>query len=173
MYTDPEGWSVDCPPGMHLEHSAWTGRHPLDQVTIASFALRTAVGPTGKLEPPLDPHGEFPDGAVAFRLSLSEGYPLESVSLDDPESRFPIQLATFVPAEYQDENAPPSVWRAIYANGRRYRALAWIALDASETMRAAVEQVVCSLSFAPLRPGTVLGSGFVVLEQEAGYRSAP
>jgi hypothetical protein len=169
VYADPEGWSLVYPREMHVERSAWTGRHPLDQVTVASFALRTAVGPTGNVDPPLDPHGRFPEGAVAFRLMLREGYPLESASLDDPDSSFPIDLETFVPSEYPDKNAPPSVSRSIHANGRRYRVIAWIAPEAPRALRARLGEVVRSVSFRPLLPGTVVGSGFAVLERDTHY----
>jgi hypothetical protein len=167
-HTDPAGWSLTYPREMHVEHSAWTGRYAFDQVTIASFVLRTAVGPTGHIDPPLDPGGAFPEASVAFRIIRGDG-PGDRGALDDRESSFPIHLDTFVASEYPDKNAPLSVWRSIDANGRHFRAIAWIAPEAPGTLRATLAQVVGSLAFAPLRAGSVVGSGFAVLEPEDRY----
>ena len=168
LYVDPAGWSLTYPPVMRLERSEWTGRYALWQVTIASFPQRTAVGPSGSVDPPLDLHGQFPPGAVAFRMLLQEA-PGRFFALEGVESRFPIALDTFAPAEHPDERAPPSVWRSIHANGQHYRASVWIAPDADERLRSQLAEVVGSLSFPSLSPGAVVGVGFTVLERQDRY----
>jgi hypothetical protein len=155
---------------MHIERSEWTGNRAFSQVTIASFAMRKAVGPTGNIDPPLDLQGRFPSGAVAFRMILRGGFsPGLSVALEHPESSFPIHLDAFVAPEYVDKDVPASIWRSIDASGQYYHAIAWIAPDAPESLRATLAQVLGSLSFAPLRPGTVVGAGSTVLEPEDRY----
>ncbi|MGB0092441.1 MAG: hypothetical protein WBP81_07895 [Solirubrobacteraceae bacterium] len=155
---------------MRLERSAWTGHLALCEVTVASFPMCPAVGPTGHLNPPLDVHGRFPPGAVAFRLLLQDGWPGHmSAALEHPESRFPIALDTFVASEDRDKQAPPSIWRSVDANGQQYRAIAWLAADARQALRSQLGEVVGSLSFPRLRPGSVVGVGFTVLENEDRY----
>lgn len=165
VYVDPTGWSLTYPETMHLERSTWAGRFALSETTVASFPQRTAVGPRGQVSPPLDVHGRFPPAAVAFRIVLEGGSPGHvSAALDHAESHFPISLGTFAPSEYPDKDAPPSIWRSIDANGQNYRAIAWIAPDAAETLRLRLAKVVESLSFPPLSPGAVVGIGFTVVE---------
>ena len=108
VYTDPEGWSIVVPRTMHLERSGWSGRMAVREVTVASFPMRTAVGPTGNIAPPFDLHGEFLPSAVAFRMLLYGGWPGHlSGALESAESRFPISLDTFAPTEHPDAGAPP------------------------------------------------------------------
>jgi hypothetical protein len=168
VYVDSAGWSIAYPRAMHLERSAWTQGMALSEVTVASFPMRTAIGPTGNIDPPLDVHGRFPPAAAAFRMLLSAGGPGHR-ALEQAESRFPISLDTFAPSQHPDKNAHPSVWRSIDANGQQYRALAWIAPDAPETLRSQLADVVDSLSFPPPCPGTVVGVGFVVLDPQDRY----
>jgi hypothetical protein len=164
------GWSIAYPRAMRLERSAWTGHLALSEVTVASFSMCTAVGPTGHLNPPLDVHGRFPPAAVALRLLLQEGWPGHmAAALEHPESRFPIALDTFAPSQHPDKDAPRSIWRSVDANGQQYRAIAWIATDAPQMLRSQLAQVIGSLSFPPLSPGTVVGVGFTVLENEDRY----
>ena len=170
VYVDPDGWSIAYPRTMHLERSAWTRRMAVSEVTVASFPMRTAIGPMGHLEPPLDLHGRFPPAAVAFRVLLPGGWPGHvPAALEHAESHFPIALDTFAPSQYPDKDAPPSVWRSIDANGQEYRAIVWIAPDAPEALRSRLAEVVGSLSFPPPSPGTVVGVGFTVFEREERY----
>lgn len=169
-YVDSAGWSIAYPQSLQIERSVWTGRYALSQVTVASFAMRPAVGPTGNVAPPLDADGRFPDGSVAFRMLLQAGRPGQlSLTLDDAESRFPIALDSFEASEEQNETAPPSIWRSILANGNSWRARAWIAHDAPRTLRSQLADVVASLTFPALSPGAITGIGFMVLEDQDAY----
>jgi hypothetical protein len=57
----------------------------------------------------------------------------------------------------------------VVANGRTYLALAWIGESASPELRASLERVVSSLTVPRLRPGTLVGYGFTVLQLESRY----
>ena len=142
----------------------------MSEVTIASFPLRTAVGPTGTIGPPVDQCGQFPSSAVAFRMLLYGGWPGHlSGALESAESRFPISLDTFAPTEHPDTNTPPSIERSVNANGEQYRAIAWIAPNAPEELQLQLHGLVGSLSFPDLSPYAVVGVGFTVLEREDLY----
>jgi hypothetical protein len=169
QYQDPAGWRLSYPRGMHVEHSSWAGSAPLSEVTIASFAIGPPLGSTGNLGPPRGLDGIFPEGAVALRIVIQDGYPRQSLSLDEPESSFPIRLATFEAFADAVADVPPAISRVIHANGQRYRVIAWISPDADEASRGALDSVVASLSFPHLQPGAVLSSGFVVLEAQDAY----
>ena len=103
-----------------------------------------------------------------FGCSSKRG-PATFLRLEGVESRFPITLDAFAPAQHPEAHAPLSVWRSIHANGQQYRAIAWIAPDADERLRSQLAEVVASLSFPPLSPGAVVGIGFTVLEPEDRY----
>jgi hypothetical protein len=168
-YVDPAGWSIMYPSAMQLEQSARAGRFALSEVTIASFSMRTAVGPTGHLNPPLDARGRFPSAAVAFRLLRQDWPGQKAAALEHPESRFPITLEMFAPSKHPDRDAPAAIWRSVDANGQHYRAIAWLAPDAPQTVRSQLAEVIGSLSFLSPRPGTVVGVGFTVLENNSHY----
>jgi hypothetical protein len=174
-YTDPAGWSLTYPESMFLERSEARLRRSVFEVTIVSFAPRTAVtswqtssGAGWRVDPPLDAQGEFPSGAVAFRILRLVGGPLGS--LESPESDFPLQLASFTASSvhYPGTSPPPLVYEVV-AGGSSYSALAWIGESVPLELRAALERVVSSVSFPPLQPGTTVGHGFTVLEPSDRY----
>src|SRR5919204_1091663 len=162
-YVDPLGWSLRYPCGMHLEHSHASLRIEVDEVTVASFAMRRAVhsGSTAnggwlRVDPPRDRHDRFPADGVAFRILRREGGPAPVVEL--PESRFPLRLASFGRAA-----------RMVVADGRDYVAQAWVGARASAAKRSLLARVVSSLAFPRLRPGETVGYGFSVLERASRY----
>ncbi len=173
-YEDPAGWSLEYPESMVLERSGARLRVTVSEVTVASFEPRTAVasGRSGdtawiRVDRPLDAQGEFPSDGIAFRIVRREGGPLPNPEL--PETRFPLRLATFQPSGEYPGTKPRPAQRTVVANGRTYLALAWIGESASPELRAALERIVSSLSFPRLRPGTVVGYGFTVLQHEGRY----
>jgi hypothetical protein len=161
------------------------------EVTVASFATGPGVqvrryrnGGGVRVLPPVGPHGTFPSDGVAFRIVNSQG---EAPPMIDsvPDSRFPIELATFRPSRLphgvaynattgetttgSDYNGvPPSVERAIQANDGRYAAIVWIGRNASPRLRAMLQRVVASLSFPRLHPGTMVGD-LTVLQPARHY----
>jgi len=173
-YRDPAGWSLAYPETMSLERSSARLRVTIAEVTVASFAPRPAVvsGRTGetawiRVDPPLDAHSEFPSDAVAFRIVRRAGGPVPI--LDAPETRSPLPLATFEPSREYPGTEPRPLEQTVVANGRTYTAQAWIGESASPELRAALDQVVSSLTFPRLRPGTRVGDGFTVLGYERRY----
>jgi hypothetical protein len=148
---------------MYLEHSHASLRIDVAEVTVASFAMRTAVhsGSTAnggwlRVDPPRDRHGRFPADGVAFRILRREGGPAPVVEL--PESQFPLRLASF-------GRAP----RMVVADGRDYVAQAWIGAKAAAATRSLLARVVSSLAFPRLRAGETVGYGFRVFEPASRY----
>ena len=173
-YRDPAGWSLTYPVSMFLERSGAQLRVTVSEVTVASFEPRTAVvsGRSGdtawiRVGRPLDGQGAFPADGVAFRILRREGGP--APNLDLPETRSPLRLASFEPSGAYPGTKPLPLERTMVANGRTYLAQAWIGERASAELRASLEQVVSSLSFPRLRPGTLVGDGFTVLKLESRY----
>jgi hypothetical protein len=165
VYTDSAGWSLVYPRAMQLAQSSWAGSHPGSEVTIASFAQPAGAGPSDPDAVPVNSHGDFPPGAVAFRVITPErGSPSDRL-----EATFPVRLGTFAPADHPGRSAPSTLQRPIEANGQCFHAIAWIAADAPAPLRAALEQIISSLSFEPLHPGDELPSGFTVLEPAGRY----
>ncbi len=120
---------------------------------------------------------------MAFRiLSFVGGPPLLGRV---PDSRFPIELATFEPSSLpagvafnattgatvggsHHRGVPPSHGRSIEVVGVRYTALPWIGPDASDALRAAFAQVISSPRFPRLRPGRMVNN-FAVLRTASHY----
>jgi hypothetical protein len=174
-YTDPAGWSVQVPAGMHVERSRAHLRISVSEVTIASFVPRTAVrthstesGGWLRVDPPADARRRFGSDDVAFRMVSQEGGPVPD--FEAPESRFPLDLRRFATtAEYPNTAPRPRMLRVV-ADGRVYWAYVWIGRDASAERRAALARIVSSLAFPRLRPGQVTGYGFTVLQTSGHYR---
>lgn len=173
-YRDPAGWSLAYPESMFLERSEARLRASVFEVTVASFEPRTAVtsgsssdGAWWRIGPPRDGQGVFPADGVAFRMERLEGGP--APVLDSPETRFPLRLASFADSDAYPDSSPRPLARAVVASGRNYFALAWIGESASPELRASLERVVSSLAFPRLRPGTLVGYGFTVLQPKRRY----
>jgi hypothetical protein len=182
-YVDPAGWSLSYPSTMQLEHSSsGPGLAMFSEVTVANFPQQRAVH-TGRtrdggyvsIHPPLDPSGRFPSDGVAFRMLLVNGGPAPDLTVAD--SRFPVRLATFsrpqheeYPArDYSELGVPGDRDRPIQADGQQYYATALIGPRASPSAREALEQVIASLAFPRLRPGTTVGAGLTVLQRSSRY----
>ena len=173
-YTDEAGWSVTYPSRMHLERSevrSWVYVH---EVTIATFTPRRPIRTGGNahggwlgVDPPRPEHGGFPPDGVAFRIHFQAGGP--APTLESGESKFPLDLRRFRPSSSYRFWAPKAVGQGIAANGQTYRAFAWVGPKASARSRADLAQVVSSVSFPTLRPGTVVGDGFSVLPVASRY----
>jgi hypothetical protein len=79
-----------------------------------------------------------------------------------PDSRFPIELSRFGPAQTEDfpgwdgqgDGVPASRDLQIEADGEQYTAIVLIGSRASARLRGELARVDSSLSFAPLHPGT-------------------
>jgi hypothetical protein len=178
-YAHRAGWALVYPRSMHLEQSATQAMTSFSEVTIASFSQRTAIH-TGSnhrggglnvfvhVDPPLDPSGRFSSDAVAFRILRVDGGPPPRPASD---SRFLIALGTFHAGPYyrQPAGVPAPVQRAVVADGSGYTALVWIGRNAPPRMKSAIERVISSLAFPRVRPGTVTGTGYRVLELAARY----
>jgi hypothetical protein len=174
-YTDPAGWSVQVPSGMHVERSHAELRISVSEVTIASFAPRTAVRTGGtpssswlRVDPPADEHGRFRSDEVAFRLVRQEGGP--APDFEAAETHFPLDIAGFGPTSEYPKMTPRPRMRRVVADGLVYWAYVWIGRDASSERRSALARVVSSLAFPRVRPGQVVGHGFSVLQPAGHYR---
>jgi hypothetical protein len=174
-YRDPAGWSLRYPAGMRLERSEfdnlWVSVH---EVTVANFTPRRAVRSGSNphrtwftVDPPEPKDGPFPADGIAFRFVRREGGPPVPIR-DDRESRFPLRLSAFEPDPYAI-GRPRPLLKAIYAGGQGYAVYAWTGPDASPRDRGALEAVVASLAFPHLKPGTLAGSGFAVLDRASDY----
>jgi len=173
LYRDPDGWAVSYPRGFHVERSEGNQRVFIKEVTIGNFRPRRGVRTDAGIRV-LDPvagNGRFPRDGVAFRIERWEG---GNLTLPDPtpEARFPLRVSQFQP-QIGDPGKPrgsPRV-RALEfeANGLRFIASVWIGRDVAAAGRHGLEALVESLRFRPLRPGSVVGQGFAVLERASHY----
>ena len=146
----------------------------VSEMTIATFRQRQAVHrgstPTSgslRVDPPADKNGHFPADGVAFRMSVISGGPAPDVSV--PETRFPLRLADFQPSDMYASGSPRPVQEQVVADGRNYLALAWIGPQASRSARRELQQIVASLAFPRLNPGSQVGNGFTVLPRASHY----
>ena len=123
-----------------------------------------------RVDPPFDrTSGRYPADGIALRIVREDGGP--PPNLETPETGFPIRLADFAPSDYSSSaRAPRARELTVTADGNSYLALAWAGQDASAASRRLLDQVVGSLSFPPLRPGTTVGEGFQVFEPVDRYR---
>jgi hypothetical protein len=173
-YSDPLGWSLAYPSGMHLERSKVSARLYISEVTLASFTPRRGVESGGntrggwiRVNPPRPARGHFPAGGVAFRLVYQNGGP--GPDIESRESRFPLRLTSFRPATDYGPARPRPVELPIAADGRTYRAFAWIGLEAPDRLRAELAQIIESVRIPKLHTGSVVGYGFTVLRRAGSY----
>jgi hypothetical protein len=170
LYTDPAGWTLTYPGGMHLERSGI--RSFVSEVTIASFVPSLGVvswhsGSSGgfRLFPPVDREGRFPSDAIAFRLLDENGLIPPSPS-PHSGSRFPIRMASFRPSQRTPGlrfnagtgetpvgsaygGAPPSLVRDVVVGRNFYTLIVWIGRSAPPRLRAGLANMISSLSFPP------------------------
>jgi hypothetical protein len=168
IYVDPDdGWSVGYPPTMAVNRSVRGGHST--SVTIASFEMNGDIPGPDTLSPS-DRSGVFPRDGVAFGVFLPLGPPIApSAALEEPESRFPVTLDSFAEADELPRGEPAPLVRWVTANGRHYRALAWIGPEASTALRSDLAAVIRSLAFPHPRTGAQIGFGFVALEHSERY----
>ncbi len=175
-YTSPEGWSITYPATMKVTRSTSRIGFFGSQVTVASFAaVRTLSGRTRSgerenlfnlpFDVPLDASGRFPADGVALVLQPS------LAGFLGPDSRFPIALngfgapkisEFFSKSEYRRDAVPPARSRPVIAYGQEVTATALIGRDASPALQGQLANLIASLSFPRLRPGTRIGIGVVV-----------
>ncbi|MBD0330638.1 MAG: hypothetical protein ICV64_11120 [Thermoleophilia bacterium] len=161
-YVDPRrGWTVEVPRGFDVRPFARDLRAFVDG---AVFATRPVPAPTNSF--PTLRHA--PSDGVAFLLYRLQG-PV-SYPRSGPETDFPLSLADLRPDPYV-EPAHEGRWLhgPVEANGWTLTAEAWIGADASAADVVALERLVRSLRFAPLREGTVTGDDFYVLGRAEDY----
>ena len=167
-YTDPAGWSV-WHPGLTVEHSGADMRASVSEVTFASFPQRPAVhvfhtANSGgfRVDPPFDRTTDrFPADGIALRIMRESGGPPRD--LETPETSLPIRLADFTAADFTSARAPRARELTVTADGNSYLVLAWVGPNAPAAAPRLLD-VIGSLSFPPLRPGTTVGGGFQVFQ---------
>jgi hypothetical protein len=163
-YSDPEGWSVSYPAGFTVRRSRSDA-----QVTLSSFApARTVTGRSQQAAPytmPLDSSGRFPADGVALILQPSRSFVI------GPDSRFPIQIGQFglarahlyfSPAVARRDGIPPARSDQVVAYSRLVTATAIIGPKASPTLRKQLAEVIKSLGFRRLAPGSQVPNGYIV-----------
>jgi hypothetical protein len=160
---------------MRLERSKIASRLYIREVTVATFmprrAIRSGSNPHGSwigVDPPRPTDGAFPPDGVAFRVYQQEGGP--GLNLAVPEPRFPLRLSDLEPDSFAYAGRHPRpLAKGISAAGRNYTVYAWAGPRASPARRAALADVLASLSFRHVRPGTVVGYGFSVFDSSRAY----
>ncbi len=89
------------------------------------------------------------------------------------DSRFPIRLGAFVvrgvAKAWRSFDLPLPRLEGIQADGIGYIAEAWIGRAATHRLRGELAQIVSSLAFPRLQPGTVVGGTFAVLRPARDY----
>jgi hypothetical protein len=173
-YGAPAGWSVRYPSFFHRESvPSFAG------VALASFPLRgwrlRRQGPyihSASVGLPLDLSGRFPKNGVALTMQPVGGFgPPPSIMVAD--SRFPLSLGAFVvrgvARAWRSFELPLPRLEGIQADGVGYIAEAWIGSAATQRLRGELAQIVSSLAFPRLQPGTVVGGGFAVLHGAGHY----
>lgn len=180
-YTDPQGWSITVPGTLTLTRVPGRGLAGLDQITLASFPPQREltqdrhVAEDNITEPPfavpLDASGAFPADGVALILEPSPAGFLV------PDSRFPIVLSsfgasrseTFLSKTVSDNDAvPASRSRVIVAYGSEVTATVLIGGQASPALEEQLANVIRSLRFPRLHPGSQAGNG-VLLQPAVDY----
>jgi hypothetical protein len=153
------GWTVDVPRG--LEVRPFVRHHRV----IAVGALFATVPVQPSAWPSLR---DMPSDATAFLLYRFHG-PVSSPG-SGPETSFPFSLAALDPVPYaRPKHRGRWLRGSLEANGWYFIAEAWIGNEASDADTLALERLVGSLCFEPLREGTITGDGFYVLGRTDAY----
>ena len=159
-YQSSDGWSINYPRGMHVEHAAAAspGRYSVDETTFASFrskrGVRKTVSPGGLSIvqlPPRGKSGRFPSDGIALRVVLQQSH---APFLSHPAAtRLPLDLSSFteVPRTYWPSTGPRAVQHSLYAKGQSYLVQVWIGREASSQQRALVDRMLATLSVRRVR----------------------
>ena len=154
-YSDPRiGWTVTVPVGFH---SAFVDRCEHGCVAGSLFANFPFDGdPLARLQQP-------PDNAIALWIGARSGD-----FAARREVQFPLKLTDLRPS-VRHNAAVVELELPFTANGWSLRARAFIGRDAGEQDRAALERLVASLRFPPLKEGTVVANSSYVLGRPKDY----
>jgi hypothetical protein len=125
-------------------------------VTVSNFGL--SVVP---LNEGMEPLRSFPADGVAFMVWTFEGGPVGPSPTS--EASFPLDPSGFHRVDrYAGGAEPAPIHLSFGARGRPYSAAIWIGAEADPADRAAMMEVVRSLRFDPLVPGTIAGQFYVI-----------
>lgn len=167
-YHSPLGWSISYPKGMDFkgvapafpDHPSPPGG-PYTTVTMANFPW-PAHGGKGTYGVPVDRSQRFPQDGLAIQIQGGAWAELLQV----PDARFPLSFSDFRRGAWPVRRLPPGApWpmeHTIDAAGQRYFVQVWLGRDAPASVRVALNRIVASIKFDPLRPGTLHGSVAVV-----------
>jgi hypothetical protein len=156
-YRDAElGWSLSHPPGYTADPFDVSTRLDIRGVTISNFGLSVVPFNEG-----MDPLRSFPASGVAFMVWTFEGGPMGPPPTS--EASFPLDPSGFHRVDRIAGGAEPVPMHLSFgARGRPYSAAIWIGAEADPADRAAMMEVVRSLRFDPLVPGTIVGQFYVI-----------
>lgn len=163
-HEDRDGWSVSYPADFHVRRVK-EAYAQVARLLIASFAAAEWNGgrpPVAAVAP-----ATFPPDGVA--LAIESNLQSSGAILHEPESAFPLSLGDLEPITPVRREDPETVRGVVYAGGQFLKLTAWAGPAAPAALRARLGEVVASLRFAALTPGTVAGAGFAVLEHRARY----
>jgi hypothetical protein len=147
------GWAIDVPRQFDVHPFVRRHRVIADGALFATVPVEPGVWPTLR---------DLPGRAAAFLLYRFHG-PV-STPASGPETAFPLSLADLGGAESHRPRSSGTWLRgSLDANGWHFVTEAWIGQGAPDGDVIALERLVQSLRFEPLREGTVTGEGFYVL----------
>jgi hypothetical protein len=133
-----------------------SARWDIRGVTISNFGLSVVPFNEG-----IEPLRSFPANGVAFMVWTFEGGPVGP--LPTSEASFPLDPSGFHRVDRFAGGAEPAPMHLAFgARGRLYTAAIWIGPDADPADREAIREVVRSLRFDPLVPGTIAGQFYVL-----------
>lgn len=175
-YSDPEGWSVTYPSGLHLSVAKSGGALQQSQVTITSFTAsrflqgrlrnRTPIVP-GQMpfSAPVDRDGRFPADGIAVILQSG------SYTVLGADSRFPIALNSFhtrstttflSTTAARRAGLPEARSRTIVAYSEPVTATVLIGARVPAALQGEAAGVIASLAFRALEAGTPVATGVLL-----------
>ena len=154
-YEDPAGWTISYPEDWSLgpfdENDV---RLSFSGIVISNFAVEGGVLETSFLK-------DFPADGVVIELFHRSGGPAPIGWL--PDDTFPLSFDAFDQNVQLASPQPPDVTayqKDFVANSFQYTMVVWVGPGVTDTDRDAIRSVVSSLTFLPLRDGTVIQREF-------------
>jgi hypothetical protein len=150
-------WTFRYPIRMQTGHFEGGGEFEVDGQWVANFS----AGITGTCcpSPNMSRFRNFPPDGVAFMLWFGQRLPVRPLQ----DSQLPLSLSMFAPSQpYVGGAEPHPLYLSFAADGTYFSAAVWFGPRASSVDRSAIADVIASIRFPSLRPGTWADGRWVI-----------
>ncbi len=163
-YADPRsGWSLTVPATFYLQPYDPT-RLAVSGASVSNFAVDAFPAGTG-----LAALRDFPtDGALFMLWRNEDGLAIVNTHDDTP---LPLSVASYHEIDpYVGGAEPHPLFRSVIEGGAWFASALWVGPEASAEDRSAIDGIVRSITFPPLRPFTASREATaIVLDRASAY----